>query len=79
MSKQGVNGNPNGVVMSAGDNSSIGMPEQKLNPFESFSMGDKMRRGAQPKIFDNNGSYSKGDGGGTINHNGEYGPCTYGF
>ena len=58
----------------------IGMHKQEINPFVAFSMGEKMRRSSgQAKLFDNNGSTSKGDGGGTINHNGEYGPVTYGF
>lgn len=72
--------NRNGIVLSDSvDNSSIGMPDQKTGPWEPFSMGEKMRRGADSQIFDNNGGDSKAMGAGTINKNGEYGPVTYGF
>lgn len=58
----------------------IGQPEQATYPQEAFSTGDKMRRSpSQSKVFDNNGSSNKGEDGGTINKNGEYGPITYGF
>lgn len=72
-------GKENGVEMSTGDNSSIGMPNQINCPYESFSMGDKMKRGKQSNIFDNNGSSNKGSEGGVVNKNGEYGAVTYGF
>lgn len=73
--------NRNGRVLSSDiNNSSIGMPDQKFNPWESLSTNDKMRRSSgQSEIFDNNGGTSKADGAGTINKNGEYGPITYGF
>lgn len=57
----------------------IGMPEQETPYARNMSVEDKMKRGAQPQIFDNNGGTSKGDGGGTVNKNAEYGPVTYGF
>ena len=68
-----------GKTLSTGSNSSIGMPEQKDPPYEAFSTGSKMRRGKNPKIFDNNGGDDKGSQGGVIDHNAEYGPVTYGF
>ena len=46
-------------------NVNIGMPKQKDTPSEPFSTGDKMRRGKEPQIFDNNGGESKAAGGGT--------------
>lgn len=56
----------------------IGMHEQQENM--DFNAGAKMDRGStDPRVFDNNGGYSKADGAGTINKNGEYGPVTYGF
>ncbi len=56
----------------------IGMHKQVQNM--DFSTGNKMRRSSgQSKVFDNNGSTNKGSAGGTINHNGEYGPVTYGY
>lgn len=58
----------------------IGMHEQKMNPYESFSTGGKMRRSSgQSKVFDNNGGNSKAGSAGTPNHNDEYGPVTYGY
>jgi hypothetical protein len=71
-------GNENGFEFTPKEGG-IGMPNQETSPSVPFSTGDKMRRGAQPQIFDNNGGTSKGDGGGTINKNGEYGPITTGF
>lgn len=72
--------NRNGMVMNITENEeSIGMPDQKFGPYEPFSEGGKMRRGAQSEIFDNNGGTNKGEAGGVINKNGEYGPITYGF
>lgn len=80
-SPEGIGQVRNGRIMDGTiDNSSIGMPDQKFNPWEPLSTGDKMRRSdGQSKVFDNNGGYSKADGAGTINKNGEYGPITYGF
>ena len=67
-----------GKEIQTGSNASIGMPEQKEGPYEPFSTG-KMRRGKQPKVFDNNGGDSKADGAGVVDHNAETGPVTYGF
>lgn len=73
-------GNRNGMVLNIAMNEElIGMPDQKFGPYVPFSEGEKMRRGAEPEIFDNNGGNSKADGGGVVNKNGEYGPVTYGF
>lgn len=74
-----IGGSENGSVINVGSDSSIGMPEQKNTPYEAFSTGSKMRRGAQSNIFDNNGGTNKGSDGGVINKNGEYGTLTYGF
>jgi hypothetical protein len=68
-----------GMELTVGDNASIGMPDQVDCPYEAFSTGDKMKRGKQSNIFDNNGSSNKGSSGGVINNNGEYGQVTYGF
>lgn len=58
----------------------IGMHKQNQNPYDSFSTGDKMRRSSgQSKVFDNNGGNSKAGDAGTINHNNETGPVTFGF
>lgn len=77
------NNTPNGQVLNISvNNSLIGQPDQKENPYVSFSMGEKMRRSGtkdQTQVFDNNGSSNKGSAGGVINNNGEYGPITYGF
>jgi hypothetical protein len=71
-------GNRNGMILNAKeDGASIGMPIQNANPFVEFSTGDKMRRGAEPQIFDNNGSTSKADGGGVV-ESGYQGPISYG-
>jgi hypothetical protein len=74
-----LNTNRNGFVMSTTENEeSIGMPDQKQNMV--FNTGEEMvRGGTDPSIFDNNGGTDKGEGAGTINKNGEYGPITYGF
>jgi len=56
----------------------IGMHDQKTPPYEVVSTG-AMRRGKNPKVFDNNGGDNKGSQGGVIDHNAEYGPVTYGF
>lgn len=73
-------GNRNGMVLNTTiDNASIGMPDQKDTIDLEFYSGPKMRRGKEAEIFDNNGGDSKADGGGVVNHNGEYGPVTYGF
>ena len=70
----------NGHVIGTGSDASIGQPDQKVNPWEPFSTNEKMRRSAsQARFFDNNGGESKADGGGVVNHNGEYGPQTFGF
>jgi hypothetical protein len=75
-----VDDNRNGQVMNVKeDEASIGMPNQINCPYEPLSTGEKMRRGAEAQIFDNNGGESKADGAGVINKNGEYGPVTYGF
>lgn len=80
MGKWSVEKDINGKVMNISeDNSSIGMPNQANTPYEPFSEGGKMRRGASPNIFDNNGGTNKGEAGGVINNNGSYGPVTYGF
>lgn len=80
MGKYGVNSNPNGgndvTILS---DAAIGRHEQQVNPYVPFSDGGKMRRGANPKVFDNNGSSNKGEAGGVVNNNGDYGPITYGF
>lgn len=80
MGKWGVNPDNNGKVLNMDvNNSLIGMPDQKFNPYVEFSDGGKMRRGANPSVFDNNGGTNKGEAGGVINHNSEKGPITYGF
>jgi hypothetical protein len=56
----------------------IGMPAQKDCPYEPLSTG-KMRRGKNPKVFDNNGGNSKADGAGTKETNDMYSSVTYGF
>ena len=71
-------GKENGFVFTPKDGG-IGMPDQKDCPCEPLSTGGKMRRGKQAQIFDNNGGDSKGDGGGVVNKNAEYGPVTTGF
>lgn len=73
-------GNRNGMKLDMTiDNNSIGMHEQ----FDSIDLhrneSEKMLRGTQPEVFDNNGGTNKGEAGGVINKNGEYGPITYGF
>ena len=70
--------NNGGETVSTGSNASIGMPEQKDAPYEALSTG-AMRRGKQPKVFDNNGGTNKGRAGGVVNHNNETGPVTFGF
>lgn len=73
-------GNRNGMVLNIKeDEESIGMHVQQTNPYVPFSEGEKMRRGAEPEIFDNNGGTNKGSAGGVVNHNGEVGAVTYGF
>jgi hypothetical protein len=57
----------------------IGMPDQKSPPYEPFSTGEKMRRGKNPRVFDNNGGNSKAGSAGVVNHNDNYGPVTYGY
>lgn len=83
MSFKGSDGNRNGRQMDIQiNNDLIGMPDQNFTPYVEFSEGDKMRRSGtkdQTQVFDNNGGFSKADGAGTINKNGEYGPVTYGF
>ena len=71
--------NRNGRILSTDiDNASIGMPDQKINPWEPFSTGATQRTGpTSGKLFPNGSDMS--DGAGTINKNGEYGPVTYGF
>lgn len=70
----------NGHVMNIPENVlPVGMHEQNQNPYVDFSTGEKMRRGSNPKVFDNNGGTSKAGDAGTINNNGSYGPITYGF
>lgn len=68
-----------GKTITVGSDASIGMPTQMDAPYEPFSTGDKMRRGKNPKVFDNNGGTNKGSAGGVVNHNGEYGAISYGF
>ena len=72
--------NRNGHIMNVvEDEKSIGHHDPVRTPYVPFSEGEKMRRGADTEIFDNNGGTSKADGAGVINKNGEYGPVTYGF
>jgi hypothetical protein len=67
-----------GKTVSTGSDSSIGMPNQNDCPYEASSTG-KMRRGKNPKVFDNNGGDSKAGSAGVVDHNAEYGPVTFGF
>lgn len=57
----------------------IGMHPQVETQDAGFNEASKMKRGKQPKVFDNNGGDSKAAGAGVIDHNPEYGPITYGF
>jgi len=66
-----------GKTLSVSD-SVLGMPNQKDCPYEAASTG-KMRRGKNPKVFNNNGGDSKAEGAGVVDNNAEYGPVTYGF
>jgi hypothetical protein len=72
-------GNENGFEFTPNEGG-IGQPDQKVNPYEPISTGEKMRRSvSQSKFFDNNGGNNKAEAGGVINNNAEYGPITYGF
>ena len=73
--------NPNGFIMNIPEDvMPIGMHQQNTNPFVDFSTGEKMRRGANPRVFDNNGGNSKAPmDAGVVNGNAGYGPITYGY
>ncbi len=68
----------NGRIMSTDiNNESIGMPDQKFNPWEPFSEGEAQRTGpTSGKLFPNG---TPPNMGGVVNKNGEYGPVTFGF
>ena len=62
--------NRNGRVLNISmDEKSIGMPDQKFNPYAPDST-------ASGKLFPNGSAPNEG---GVVNKNGEYGPITYGF
>ena len=69
-------GNENGFTFTPKDGG-IGMPDQKNN--YDGNTADKMRRGANARVFDNNGGDSKAGDAGVVNKNAGYGPITYGF
>ena len=77
--------NSTGIPMSEADfeddsgRDAIGMHIQEDSDDLEHSAPPKMKRGKNPKPFDNNGGESKADGAGTVDHNAEYGNITYGF
>jgi hypothetical protein len=76
-SPDGIGEVRNGRIMNITmDEKSIGMPDQKFNPWEPLSEGAMRTSPASAKLFPNGTPPNEG---GVVNKNGEYGPITYGF